>query len=101
MKSYRIVFVRMTAFACLATLLGGCNNDRVEECLEYYHAPLIQAICMGTEAVPDVSGIKGESNTTFDNATVLSTSDSNIEGSVQRHVDNSDFYIFAPPRSGP
>ncbi|HSG96430.1 MAG TPA: hypothetical protein VLA11_00370 [Woeseiaceae bacterium] len=109
MNSYRTLATRITALACLATLLGGCNDsDRIDECLEYYHAPLIQAICMATEEAPAApvgtakdSGVtEYEPNDVLDNANVLSISDLSIAGSVQRGLDGSDFYIFTPPTSG-
>lgn len=109
MNSYRTIATRITALACLATLLGGCNDsDRVEECLEYYHAPLVQALCMATEEAPaapiasanDAGVAEYEPNNVPDNANILSTTGSHIDGNVQRGIDGSDFYIFTPPQTG-
>jgi hypothetical protein len=100
---------RTAALACLAALLWGCNDsDRVEECLEYYHAPLVQALCMATEEAPaapiasanDAGVAEYEPNNVPDNANILSTTGSHVDGNVQRGIDGSDFYIFTPPASG-
>ncbi len=110
------------ATICLLALLGGCGGEKKKEreptCLDSFNYFLG---CLffpsgsngstsgkpdsGVTSTPTASFGEYEPNNALDNANVLSlpihaSGSTAIEGSVQKDVDGSDFFIFTPPQSG-
>ena len=89
---YSKIYARIFSAACLATLVVGCGDeDKFEECEEQTSTPLTQFVCLFTEHEP---------NGSLDNANVLTINGSIVEGSVQKGIDASDFFIFTPAQTG-